>query len=229
MYSYNTPPYSYYYNILYCCGICCVHIYRSPAVPRLPPLWLVVHGSTQQCIFVGTLVALPPQPGCDSWIKNKTVCTPTTLPLFVLLLYCCCICCVHIHRSSAVARPPLRLSVTHGNTQQQDQLLLIILSHTWLLCVWPILRSAVRSMIYRYRYVLPSCSPAVARSPPRSCWLHTAVSAQQYILIGIIKSSSTTRGVSWIPGIFFFCVLLQHAALLILVFWICILRTEHIS
>ena len=64
-------------------------------------------------------------------------------------------------------------------------------------------------MIYRYRYVQFSCSPAVDRPPPRSCWLYTAVSTQQYVFVGIIIGSSTTRGDSWIPGRIFFCVLLK--------------------
>ena len=52
----------YYYR--YWC-ICCVHILlarrRSPAVARPPPLLMVVHSSTQQYLFVCTLVTVPSQ------------------------------------------------------------------------------------------------------------------------------------------------------------------------
>ena len=39
------------------------------------------------------------------------------------------------------------------------------------------------------RYVLLSCSPAVARPPPRSCWLYTAVDSSTFCWY---TSSSTT-------------------------------------
>ena len=100
-YSYNTPPYSYYHY--------------TAAVSRLAPLLLVVHSSTQQYIFVGTLVAVPPQGVTLVNKKTNVVYSYNTPPysytILVLRLYLLC-----AHPSLACRRSPAAALV--GCTQQ---------------------------------------------------------------------------------------------------------------
>ena len=121
---------------------------RPPSLARRRSCWLYT-SSTQQYIFVSTLVAVPPQ-GVTSEYKYKISVPLQHSPPLVLLQYCCCTCCVHIHRSPAVARPPLLLLVTHGYTQHLLQLyqVISILYLAWLLCVLLIIRPALRCTWY---------------------------------------------------------------------------------
>ena len=138
------------------------------ALPRLRSCWLytgAVPGTNCNvfiCFCVLRVVLSAPRCTCDTCIWYQY-----TFLLLLLRYYW-----VQIYRSPATARQPPLLLVIRDYAQEYQVLLTLCL--TWLLCVF-LLRSALPCMYgYRYRYVLSSCSPAVARPPPLLLVVHSS-------------------------------------------------------
>ena len=130
VYSYNTPTYSYYY---YTAAVfCCVHIHRSPAVARPPPLFVVLHGYTQQQQYqVGTIINTVP------YLVAVCINTAFSSPLY---LWCTATGGMYYFRNScspAVARPPPLLLVVQQYTASVLLCWYIIIKYSVVVAVPP--------------------------------------------------------------------------------------------
>ena len=170
----------------------------SPAVARPPPLLLVVHQqytAVHFCWYISSSTT----PGSDSCIKKQIFCTPTTFPptstTETLLLYLLC-----AHTSLARRRSPAAAFVGYtglytafaaavpGNINTVPYLVAVcIINNTSCSPLYQV------CMIYRYRYVLLSCSPAVARPPPLLLVVHRSSTSLLVQLFRVAVLFGVTR------------------------------------